>query len=32
MHGGLWYCTGGRDQEHPQEKKMQKCKILSDKA
>ena len=21
MDGGLWHCSGGRDQDHPQEKK-----------
>ena len=24
MDGGLWHCIGGRDQDHPQEKEMQK--------
>ena len=24
MDGGLWHCTGDRDQQHPQEKEMQK--------
>ena len=24
MDEGLWHCTGGRDQDHPQEKEMQK--------
>ena len=28
MDGGLWYCTGGRDQDHPQEKEMQKGKMV----
>ena len=23
MDGGLWHCTGDRDQDHPQEKEMQ---------
>ena len=27
MDGGLGHCTGGRDQDHPQEKEMQKSKI-----
>ena len=26
MDGGFWHCTGGRDQDHPQEKEMQKEK------
>jgi len=26
MDGGLWHCTGDRDQDHPQEKEMQKSK------
>ena len=28
MDGGLQHCTGGRDQNHPQEKGMQKGKIV----
>ena len=32
MDGCLWYCTGGRDQDHPQEKEMQKAKWLSEEA
>ena len=35
MDGGLWYCTGGRDQDHPQdglEKEVQKAKCLSEEA
>ena len=28
MDRGLWHCTGGSDQEHPQEKEMQKCKMI----
>ena len=32
MGGGLWHYTGGSDQEHPQEKEMQKGKILSEEA
>ena len=27
MDGGLWHCTGNRDEDHPQEKEMQKSKI-----
>ena len=27
MDGGLWRCTGDRDQDHPQEKEMQKSKM-----
>ena len=30
MDGGLWHCTGGGDQNHPQEKEMQKGKWLSE--
>ena len=32
MYGGLCHCTGGRDQDHPQEKEMQKTKWLSEEA
>ena len=33
MDGGSWWrCTGGSDQEHPQEKEMQKGKMLSEEA
>ena len=32
MDGGLWHCTGSRDQDHPQEKEMQKGKMVVDKA
>ena len=32
MDGGLWHCTGGSDQDHPQEKEMQKGKMLSEEA
>ena len=32
MDGGLWYCIGGSDQDHPQEKEMQKGKWLSEEA
>ena len=28
MDGGLWHCTVGRDQDHPQEKEMQKGKMV----
>ena len=28
MHRGLRHCTGGSDQDHPQEKEMQKGKML----
>ena len=27
MDGGLWHCTGDRDQDHPQDKEMQKSKM-----
>ena len=30
MERGLWHCTGGSDQDHPQEKEMQKAKWLSE--
>ena len=32
MDKGSWHCTGGSDQDHPQEKEMQKGKRLSEKA
>ena len=32
MDRGLWHCTGGRDQNHLQEKAMQKGKWLSEEA
>ena len=32
MDRALWHCTGGRDQDHPQGKEMQKAKWLSDEA
>ena len=32
MNGGSWHCTEGRDQDHPQEKEMQKGKMLSEEA
>ena len=28
MDGGSWHCTGDRDQDHPQEKEMQKGKMV----
>ena len=28
MDGGLWHCTGGSDQDHPQENEMQKGKMV----
>ena len=28
MDGGSWHCTGGRDQDHPQEKEIQKGKVV----
>ena len=30
MDTGSWHCTGDREQDHPQEKEMQKAKWLSD--
>ena len=27
MFGDLWHCTGDRNQDHPQEKEMQKSKM-----
>ena len=32
MDGGLWHCTGGSDQDDPQEKQMQKAEWLSEEA
>ena len=32
MVGGSWRCTGGSDQDHPQEKEMQKAKWFSEEA
>ena len=32
MDKGSWHCTGGSDQDHPQEKAMQKAKWLSEEA
>ena len=29
MDGGSWHCTGDRDQDHPQEKEMQKSKMAA---
>ena len=28
MDGGSWHCTGGSDQDHSQEKEMQKGKMV----
>ena len=28
MEGGSWHCIGGSDQDHPQEKEMQKGKMV----
>ena len=28
MDGGLWHCTGDRDQDNPQEKEMQNDKMV----
>ena len=28
MDGGSWHCVGGSDQDHPQEKEMQKGKMI----
>ena len=30
MDGGSWHCTGDREQDHPQEKEMQKSKMVSE--
>ena len=30
MDGGLWHCTGGRDQDHSQGREMQKAKWLAE--
>ena len=32
MDGDLEHCTGGSDQNHPQEREMQKAKPLSEEA
>ena len=32
MDGGLWHCTGDKEQDHPQEKEMQKAKWQSEEA
>ena len=32
MDGGLWHCTGGSDQDHPQEKECKKAKWFSEEA
>ena len=29
MNGGLWHCTGGSDQDHPQEKHLQNSKMAA---
>ena len=31
MDGSSWHCIGGKDQDHPQEKEMQKGKVVSEK-
>ena len=28
MDGGSWHCIGGSDQDHPQEKEIQKAKMV----
>ena len=30
--GGSWHCTRGRDEDNPQEKEMQKGKIVAEEA
>ena len=30
MDGGLWHCTGDRDQDHPHGKEMQKSKMAAE--
>ena len=30
MNGGLWHCTEGSDQDHPQEKEMQNGKMAEE--
>ena len=32
MDGDLWHCTGGSDQDHPQEKEVKKAKWLPEEA
>ena len=32
MDESLWHCTGGSDQDHPQEREMQKGKWLPEEA
>ena len=32
MDGGSWFCTGGSDQKHPQEKERKNAKWLSEEA
>ena len=29
-NGGLWHCTGGSDQNYPQEKEMQEGKMVAE--
>ena len=30
MDRGSWHCTGGNDQDHPQEKEIQKGKMVEE--
>ena len=32
MDGDSWHCRGDRDQDDPQEKEMQKAKLMSEEA
>ena len=32
MDRGSWHCAGDRDQDHPQEKEMQKGEMVSEEA
>ena len=32
MGGGSWHCIGSNDQDNPQEKEMQKAKLLSEES
>ena len=32
MDGDSWHCTGDREQDHPQEKEMQKSKMAFEEA
>ena len=32
MDRGSWHCTGGSGQDHPQEKEMQKGKMVAEEA